>query len=76
MSGNGEKETLGEIKIEGCTYKVIVNKSEPGVVELEGVSCDLRAHKEQADKILEALLNGTEVRYRPTKLIIEETSGK
>ncbi len=76
MSGNGEEETLGEIKIEGCTYKVVVSKSEPGVVGLVGVSCDLRKGKEKADKILEALLNSNEVRYQPTKLIIEETSGK
>ncbi len=73
---SGEEEVIGEIKIEGCVYKVSLDKSDPGVVKLVGVSCDLRAGKEKADKIIEELLSGKEIRYKPPKLIIEETSSK
>ncbi len=70
-----EEEVLGEIKIEGCTYKVTQNRSEPDVVRLEGVSCDLRKDLEKANKIVDVLFGGKEVRYKAPKLVKAETSG-
>jgi len=69
------KEVLGEIKVGGCTYLVTREKSEPGVISLEGVTCTLREDLEKGNQLIEALFSGVEVRYRPPKLVVEEDSG-
>ena len=65
-------EQLGEIKIEGCLYRVYRKKDEPGIVNLEGVSCDIRESLERGNKLIDVLFSGAEVRYKAPKLVTEE----
>ncbi len=67
-----EREQLGEIKIGSCTYAVYRSKSEPGVINLEGVSCDIKKDVEKGNRLIEALFGESEVRFRPPKLVKEE----
>ncbi|MGP8125661.1 MAG: hypothetical protein ACLQEQ_07345 [Nitrososphaerales archaeon] len=72
MSEEKEKEVLGEIKIGSCTYVASRSKSEPGVVRLEGVSCDIRADLEKANNIIGVLFGGAEIRFKPHRFVKEE----
>ncbi len=67
-----EKEVLGQIKIGSCTYAVCRNKSEPEVISLEGVSCDIREDVEKGDRLLTAVFGASEVRFKAPKFVKEE----
>ncbi len=67
-----EREELGDIKVGSCRYTVYRSKSEPGVINLEGVSCDTREDVEKGNRLLLALFGESEVRFKTPKLVKEE----
>ncbi len=67
-----DREALGEIKIGSCRYVVYRNKADPGVINLEGVSCDIREDVEKGNRLIEALFGESEVRFKAPKLVKEE----